>query len=163
MKIESEGGKVKRFPARVRGAAFFSGRWYIAVAMLIAVLGTLVSCEPWAKSIFINATSVPIDLTVNGNTKDVLRPLEKKDMVGPFYTNNRDGPPTYTIKGYEFLPGKGNEPGWTDEGGSPAVYGGRGDLVFCVTYNWEEISAMNYTVTITRNVFPGQSSPDCLP
>ena len=151
---------MKRFPIRVRSAALF--RRIAMMTLLVGVLTVFVSCDNWIISTWTNNTPVPIYVTNNNNATTVLRPQEKRSFPGGFYAKGEPGPASYVIKAYEFLPGKGDISGWDDEAGK-RVYGGRGDLLFCVTYTWEEINAMNYAVTITQNVFPGQSPPDCPP
>jgi len=135
------------------------------MALLAGVVITLVSCQDkWPVSTWINETDVPVYVTVNNNGTTILRPQEKESFPGGFYAKGDvRGPASYVIRAYEFLPGKGEIPGWYDEAASRRVYGGRGDFLFCITYPREEIEAMNYVVTITQNVFPAQSPPDCLP
>ena len=153
---------MKRFTTRIRSSGLFQR--IATMALLAGVLITFVSCQDkWPISTWKNETDVPVYVTVNNNGTTILRPQEKESFPGGFALKGEPGPDSYTIRAYEFLPGKGDIPGWRETAGEPPVYGGQGDLLFSVTYTREEIEAMNYTVTITQNVSPGQSPPGSLP
>ena len=138
--------------------------------LLIILLGTAVGCDRWVINTILNKTAVPVRVTINDRDQITVRPYGKhRSPTSPtvlpgVYPGKPEvkPPPTYTIKAYEFLPGKGDIFGWVEEDGT-FVRGGRGDLIFCVTYTWEELKAMNFTITITRNVFPGYHPPGCPP
>jgi hypothetical protein len=135
------------------------------MTLLVAVLTVFVSCgavDYWPISTRINETHVPVYVTNNNNRATALRPQERRSFPDQgFAQQGPAGPGPYVIKAYEFLPGKGDLLGWYEEWGT--VLGGQGDLLFCITYPQEEIEAMNYVVTITPNVSPGNPPPDCLP
>jgi len=158
--IDTSSGEMRRSPAGVRG--WTSLRQIAAMTLLAGVLTVSVSCgavDYWVMSTWINETDVPVYVTNNNNLMTVLRPHEKNTGPGGFYRKGERGAPaTYTIRAYEFLRGKGDTYGWDDETGK-GIYGGPGDLIFTKTYTREEIDALNYTVTITQNMFPGQTQP----
>jgi hypothetical protein len=157
---------MKRLATSVRGAGL---SWRSALTILVVGLLTVsVGCgavDYWVMSTWINETDVPVYVTNNNSSTTVLRPQEKHSFPGGFSYREPGAPATltYTIRAYEFLPGKGDIPGWFETPGSPVVLGGQGDLLFTKTYTQEEIETMNYTVTITRNVFPGQPTPGSSP
>lgn len=142
----------------------------ILTAILLAFLvGTTSACDRWVTVTVLNKSGVPVDVNINNVAGLILRPQGKyrgwvPHQVFPGYWPGGPTvpPPNYPIKAYEFVPGNGNIAGWRDENGGWVV-GGDGELIFCVTYTWEELKAMNFTITITRNVFPGYQPPDCSP
>lgn len=145
----------------------------LVLLVLMAYLLFFLLPDPYHKRIdvtLLNKSGMPIETYLNsGEFSPVMRPQETKRfrefsnlLRGVYPGGPSVPPPNYKITAKVFVPGKGNLFGWEEEDGT-RVTGGGGQLIFCVTYTWEELQAMNFTITITRNVFPGYQPPDCSP
>jgi hypothetical protein len=71
-----------------------------------------------------------------------------------FPAEAQQAPPVYFAKGYEFVPGEGDTRDWIQDENT-VIYGGRGELVFCKSYTWQELKDLDFTLAITRNIPPG--------
>ena len=107
---------------------------------------------------FINRATVPIAVYLNGEQIGNVMLPEEIDRYSGVGAGPDQGPPTYRLKSYEFVPGAGDIQRW-DQG--DVVYGGKGELIFCTAYSWQELDKKGWYVTLERNVPPGiQDSPE---
>jgi hypothetical protein len=128
------------------------------VGVTLAILGLQCHMKTW---VIINENSIPVRWEVNGGG-GVLRPHSRSEVDMFFPPHPREGPERYVVTAYEFVPGKGRLLGWFEEDGQ-AVVGGKGALVFCETYSWQQIKDTKRTLVI-RSDFVNRRSvnePQC--